>query len=159
VLAALADVVVVVQAATRSGSTNAGGSALALHKPLLVVPGCPWDPRFAGSLELLTSGASVIEGPERLLRALGASPQLVLPDALPDLGPTPYPLLASLAPPPKLPPGVPPQLLGAISQVPVSAEEISVRAQLDLATTLCALLTLSLENVVVEDLGGRYRLA
>ncbi len=167
VLVALADVVVVVQAATRSGSTNAGGSALALHKPLLVVPGCPWDPRFAGSLELLTSGASVIEGPERLLRVLGATSQLGLPGPakpLPLPWPLPWPLpLPFPTPPPKpspdLPPGVPPQLLSAISQVPVFAEEIAVLAQLDLATTLCALLTLSLENVVVEDLGGRYRLA
>jgi DNA processing protein len=159
VLVALADVVVVVQAAARSGSTNAGNAALALRKPLLVVPGSPWDPRFAGSLELLTSGGRVIDDPSRLLSTLAEQP--ILPnlaaehrhDARP-----PLPRLPRL-PPRTLPPGVPPQLLGAISQIPVSAEEIAARARLDMATTLTALLTLSLENVVVEDLGGRYRLA
>ena len=155
VLVSIADVVVVVQAAKRSGSMNAGSHALALQRPLLVVPGCPWDERFGGSIELLAGGARVVDGPDRVLRALGVeglegkrtpTHQAFLPLVLPRLCQP-------------LPSGLPPALLRAISQVPLLAEEIATRAQLDLATTLCGLLTLSLENVVVEDLAGRYRLA
>ncbi len=146
VLMAVADVVVVIQAAQPSGSSNAGHHALALHKPLLVVPGCPWDRRFTGSLWLLSRGATLIDSPDVLLRAIGATRQPKLHRPRRNF-------------PNKPPPGVPKQLLDAISQVPLSAEEIAKRARLDLTFTLCALLTLSLENVVVEDLGGRYRLA
>ncbi len=163
VLVALADLVVVVQAAKRSGSVNAGGHALALHTPLLAVPGCPWDDRFAGSVALLAAGAKVADGPERVLAALGATRprQASLPLGGSMLaGPTSEAHSGTTVEARvRVPTGIPSTLLSAISQVPLSVEEIAARARLDLTITLCALLTLSLENVVVEDLGGRFRLA
>jgi DNA processing protein len=58
-IAALASVVVVVQAPLRSGALSTAAHATRLGRPLLVVPGAPWEPLAAGCLTLLAAGARV----------------------------------------------------------------------------------------------------
>ncbi len=47
-IAALADVVIVVQAPARSGALSTARWARELERPVLAVPGAPWDPRAEG---------------------------------------------------------------------------------------------------------------
>ena len=58
-IAALSDVVVVVQAPPRSGALNTADHAKRLGRPLLVVPSAPWDGRSKGGLALLKAGARI----------------------------------------------------------------------------------------------------
>lgn len=58
IIAALADVVVVVEAAQRSGALITAGQALDLGRPVLAVPGRVGDLLAAGTLALLRDGAA-----------------------------------------------------------------------------------------------------
>lgn len=58
-IAALAEVVLVVQAPARSGALSTARFAQALGRPVLAVPGAPWDPRAEGALGLLAHGATI----------------------------------------------------------------------------------------------------
>jgi DNA processing protein len=58
-IAAVADAVIVVQAARRSGALSTAAHASALGRPLFVCPCSPWDPRGGGVLSLLERGARV----------------------------------------------------------------------------------------------------
>lgn len=58
-IAALADVLVVVEAAERSGSLITAGCAAGLGRPVLAVPGRAGDPVSGGTLGLLRDGAGV----------------------------------------------------------------------------------------------------
>lgn len=71
-IAALASVVVVVQAPLRSGALSTATHALELGRPLLVVPWSVGDPHGQGCLELLASRrATVCRGPDDIRAALG----------------------------------------------------------------------------------------
>jgi DNA processing protein len=56
-IAAMADAVVVVQAAERSGALSTAAHATELGRPLFACPAAPWDPRGGGVLGLLARGA------------------------------------------------------------------------------------------------------
>lgn len=58
-VAALARVVIVVQAPLPSGALSTAAHAKRLGRPLLAVPHAPWEPRGAGCLTLLREGAAV----------------------------------------------------------------------------------------------------
>lgn len=58
-IAALASVVIVVQAPSRSGALSTATHALKLGRGLMAVPFAPWEPRGAGCLTLLADGARV----------------------------------------------------------------------------------------------------
>ncbi len=70
IVAALARVVVVVEAAQRSGSLITARYALEEGRELCAVPGSPQDPRAAGPNQLLKAGAHFIETAEDVLAAL-----------------------------------------------------------------------------------------
>jgi DNA processing protein len=70
IIAALADYVVVVQAAERSGSLQTADHALELGIPVGVVPGGLDDPSFAGTSRLLRDGADAVVDAARVCRAL-----------------------------------------------------------------------------------------
>lgn len=58
-IAALAQIVVVVQAPIRSGALSTAAEARRLKRPVLGVPYDPWEARGAGCLELLATGAGI----------------------------------------------------------------------------------------------------
>lgn len=58
-IAALARVVVVVQAPYKSGALSTAAHARKLKRPLLAVPASPWDIRGEGNLALLAQGAGI----------------------------------------------------------------------------------------------------
>lgn len=71
IIAALSRVVIVVQAPARSGALSTARFAHRLGRPVWVVPGPPWDPRFEGNLEFLkVNGVSMFKDAPTLLKAL-----------------------------------------------------------------------------------------
>lgn len=176
ILVTLAEHVIVVQAHARSGSLNAAGAALYYERPLWVVPGPPWNQQCEGSLQLLVDGARPVWSVESFFDQLGL-PRPDMEDPAATLGLT---RVARTRKPRQ------PRKRIRNAQVPISArppvvvdeaswtnEEKSVfsalsmdRAQLDeviaktglgTSSTVSALLTLSLKDVVVEGPGGFFR--
>lgn len=148
VLVALADAVVVVQAGFRSGAVHAASCAKALGKPLWVVPAAPWMSDFAGSLKLIEEGASVLSSTDILLRSLGAaaarasmrpSRDAVAPASTYEFSDCEFAVLDS------------------ISHGPLHVDAIVSRASQSAQAVTAALLTLALENVVVEGPPGLFR--
>jgi DNA processing protein len=136
VLVALADVVVVVQAGQKSGALNAAGWALRSGKPLWVVAAPPWRPfdkGFEGSQALLEQGARPLRSTEAFLASLR-----------PAVSSRPLSDEESA-------------ILAATSSVPLHLDEIASRAHASARAASAALLTLALENVVVEGPPGFFR--
>ena len=145
VLVGLADVVVVVQAGAASGALNAAGHARRQGRPLWVVPPAPWfDGTFDGSRLLLDQGARPLHHVDRFLAAVGLGAAL---EPRPDTPP------ATLRP---LTPGET-AVLGGVSSTPRHLDEIAARAHLPAAAVQALLLTLALEDVVVEAPPGFFR--
>jgi DNA processing protein len=154
VLVALADAVVVIQAGSNSGALHAASWARKLRKPLWVVPVAPWTHRFGGSRELLADGARPLTSSHLLLRSLGLSASgnraqgAVPPGASMTTQQTEPRLSISEHEF---------RVLGAISTAPRHADAISTSAGMSPQATTAALLTLALENVVVEGPPGFFR--
>jgi DNA processing protein len=70
VIAALADAVVVVEAAARSGALNTAGHAADRGIPVLAVPGDVDRPKAAGCNALIRDGATLVRDAEDVLAAL-----------------------------------------------------------------------------------------
>jgi len=141
VLAALSDAVVVVQAGMPSGALHAASCARQLNKPLWVVPAAPWMEEFAGSRQLLEAGALPLMSIDLFLSSLArdrasggqrAAPTRILSEN------------ESI-------------VLSALSNAPLHIDFIAVRAKRAAHETAAALLTLALENVVVEGPPGFFR--
>ena len=72
IIAGLASAVLVVEAASRSGSLMTAKLAAAEGREVLAVPGSPLDPRHAGTNQLLRDGAALVTSIEDVMAALPA---------------------------------------------------------------------------------------
>jgi DNA processing protein len=134
------DAVVVAQAGPRSGALHAAAVARKLGKPLWAVPAPPWAERSEGSWQLLEAGVRPLTRVELLLETLGlCSP-----------APPSSPFSRSLS-------EVESAVLEATSTAALHLDHVAERAHLSAQATATALLTLSLENVVVEGPPGFFR--
>ncbi len=138
VLVALSDAVVIVQAGMPSGSLHTARIARTTQKPLFVVPAFPWSPNFRGSLAELERGAIPLTRERVLLDHLRLSG-------------APIPLKMK-------PPGTDETLWRTLSNTPQHPDVLAEQTGLSVHVVLAQLLTLSLEDVVVEVPGG-YRLS
>jgi DNA processing protein len=142
-LVALSDAVVVVQAAPRSGALLTAGRARQQRKQLWVVPVSPWQRDdefdFDGSRRLLDQGAKPLQAAEPLLASLT---YLVRRAPVGTTSEAERTLLAGLPAP---------------LEPPLHLDEIAARAHLSPQAAAAALLTLALENVVVEGPPGFFR--
>jgi DNA processing protein len=143
VLVALSDAVVVGQAGLQSGALHAAGWARKLGKPLWVVPAAPWTHGFEGSLELIASGARVLRSARGLLESLGLASRNEQ-------------RRASTAPSSSLSP-TSATVLAALGESASHIDAVALRAQLPAQLTASTLLTLALEDVVVEGPPGFFR--
>ena len=87
IIAALADLVIVIEASAKSGALITAGRALDLGRAVAAVPGAVDSPQSAGSNELLRDGAHLIATPADALALVGltAPPRAPAPDvAAPD---------------------------------------------------------------------------
>ena len=165
VLVALADAVVVIQARIASGSLNAAACADELRRPLYVVTSRPWDWEFQGSRKLIMEGATPLHSHDQLFRDLGL-PVPIIRDHMPQL-----PAIRAFkrrgrsyapATPPE-PDSTPltaeeSRIKSVLSRAPTQQDKIVAKSGLDASSTLTALLTLSLRDVVVEGPDGFFRL-
>jgi DNA processing protein len=74
IIAALADVVVVVEATKRGGARITADYGLEYGRPVLVVPGSRRNPAAEGCNALLADGAQPLLDPDDVLVALGLTP-------------------------------------------------------------------------------------
>ncbi len=84
IISGLAQAVIVVEAAAKSGSLITARNALDQARDVLAVPGHPFDARAAGCNMLLRDGATLIRNADDVVEALAAispaAPELPLPD-------------------------------------------------------------------------------
>jgi DNA processing protein len=149
VLACLADAVVVVQAGERSGALHAASCARSLSKPLWVVSVPPWldEQGFEGSHQLMQDGGTRhLTSTRRFLESLGLSRG---PAALSQAAPLKRPLSVDES-----------AVMAVLARPrgePLHLDEITALAACSPQTARAVLLTLALENVVVEGPPGCFR--
>ena len=137
IMAALSRVVVVVEAAARSGALITARHALDLGREVLAVPGPIDAPTSAGANELLRDGAHPVLGPEEILRALG------------------LPVVARAAVGPA--PGTDAAALWEIlSPAPEDVDALARRTGLPARRALVALSALEIEGLAVQSSGARF---
>jgi len=145
-MAALADVVVVVEAGEGSGALITAEAALDLHKEVMAVPGSVFSPLSVGTHALIRDGAGLVQNARDVLAAVRLGGE-VLDD----------PLAAPAGVGLRLPrerDGI----LGHLSDVlALNAAEIARKLQLPVADVLGRLTALELEGAVRRDQGGYVR--
>ncbi|HEV3405380.1 MAG TPA: DNA-processing protein DprA [Candidatus Dormibacteraeota bacterium] len=145
-MAALADVVVVVEAAEGSGALITAEAALDLHKEVMAVPGSVFSPQSVGTHGLLRDGAGLVQNARDVLAILNLSGE-VLDD----------PLKA----PSRLGITLPAQRDGILSHLSdvlaLNAAEIARKLQLPISEVLGRLTALELEGAVRRHQGGYVR--
>ena len=145
-MAALADVVVVVEAAEGSGALITADAALHLHKEVLAVPGSVFSPLSVGSHGLIRDGAGLVQNARDVLAALGVALE-VLDDPL--------------APPKSLGFAAQPGRDGILAHLSdvlaLSAAEVARKLQLPVADVLGRLTALELDGAVRRHHDGYVR--
>jgi DNA processing protein len=161
VLVALSDAVVVVQAGIPSGALNAAAWARRLARPVWAVCPPPWIGGFAGCALLLDRGARPLTSVSAWLRAVGLTPRGKATPGAATTTPRPTPTARPTPSPPPVPdrPLGPHELavLDALSITGQHVDEIAAKSGLCVAAASTALLTLALEDVVVEGPEGLFR--
>ncbi|MEK6607191.1 MAG: DNA-processing protein DprA [Myxococcota bacterium] len=136
IIAGLAQAVVVVEAGARSGSISTAAAARQYGRRLLAVP------HSAGAHRLVAEGATAVDTPESLLRALAG-------------GDTPEPIR------PRAPQGAGPierALLGALQAEPRTIDEVAHATRLPAGRVAAGLLRLELAGAALRRANGYVRL-
>lgn len=132
-VAALVDLVVVVEAFARSGTAATANAAGRLGVPVAAVPWSLRDPAGEGCLGLLASGARCVRHAHDVLGLLGIAAQ----DRAPSQAMSP---------------------LAQLLEVPHSPEELALRLGRPIQSVLAELTELELTGAACAGPGGRYRL-
>jgi DNA processing protein len=146
IIAGLARVIVVVEAAARSGALITARHALAAGREVMAVPGHPLQPEHAGSNALLSDGARPVTRVEDILEELGELPRL---ETGAPFDPPPAEVRAT---------GLPARVRSALGSVPQSAESLAGGLGLPLRAVLGALTELELLGLARACPGQRYAL-
>ena len=145
-MAALADVVVVVEAAEGSGGLITAEAALDLHKEVMAVPGSVFSPLSVGTHQLIRDGAGLVQNARDVMAVLDLGGE-VLDDPL--------------APPDRLGIKLRRERDGMLSHLSdvlaLSAAEIARKLDLPVAEVLGRLTALELEGAVKRHQGGYIR--
>jgi len=164
VLAALTQITVVVQAPFKSGARSTARWARRLGRPLFAVPHAPWDPQGEGNCAELGLGALPLVQEEQLLAWLGrphpehAWAHRALAGPARRSGSVTEPQLVSAPEPPPLPTLEARQaVLRAAGQTPRHLDDFCLLTGFPTGLVQEALLTLTLEAVLVEGPAGWFR--
>lgn len=145
IIAGLARVVVVVEAAQHSGALITARLALAAGREVMVVPGHPLQEEFAGSNALLTDGARPVTKAEDVLEELKGLPRL-----------EPAPIERGEGGVGLAPAGVRADVRAALDERPRAAEDVAADLGLPLGPVLAALTELELVGLARACPGQRY---
>lgn len=146
-IAAIAQALIVVQATARSGSLQTARAALALGRPVFVVPGPMESPLHSGCFQLLSEGARVLTGVEAWRSAL---PEWAPPAGAARGEPESSRSLAERAPAQDLP------LWRASGGEAQTLAQLAHTAGLSLAEAAAQALRLELSGWLRSAPGGRY---
>jgi DNA processing protein len=145
-MAALSEVVVVVEAAEGSGALITAEAALDMHKEVMAVPGSVFSPLSVGTHALLRDGAGLVQNSRDVLAVLHLGGE-VLDDPL--------------AAPRSLGFKLRPERDGILSQLSdvlaLNAAEVARKLQLPVAEVLGRLTALELDGAVKRHQGGYVR--
>jgi DNA processing protein len=145
-IAALADVVVVVEAAEGSGALITADAALHLHKEVMAVPGSIFSPLSVGTHGLIRDGAGLVQNARDVMAAAGASME-VLDDPL--------------APPRSLGFGLAPGRDGILMHLSdvlsTTAADVARKLNLPIAEVVARLTALELDGAVRRHQDGYTR--
>jgi len=145
-MAALADVVVVVEAGEGSGALITAEAALDLHKEVMAVPGSVFSPLSVGTHGLIRDGAGLVQNARDVLVALHVGGE-VLDDPLATPASIGITLRAERD-----------GILSHLSDVlALNAAEIARKLQLPIAEVLGRLTALELDGAVKRQQGGFVR--
>jgi len=136
IMAALADAVVVVEAAARSGALITARHALDLGREVLAVPGPIDAATSAGSNALIRDGAVPVFGPDEILSALRIPLVVQTPGA---------PVGADAS-----------AVWAALEAEPVGVDQVAARSGLSARRALAALSLLELDGWAVQSGGARF---
>jgi DNA processing protein len=136
IVAALADLTVVVEASRTSGALITAGFALELGREVLAVPASPWVDAAAGGNALLRDGATPVTCAEDVLVALGIDPS------------------RASGPPALALQGDPGRLLAAIRRGPGTPESLAARLGFDAGRVGRAIAALELAGAIVRERDG-----
>ncbi len=146
IIAGLARIVVVVEAAGKSGALTTARHALAAGREVMAVPGHPLLPNAAGGNGLLIDGARPVWSPDDVLDELGALPGLARDRPAPVAG------RAVTEGPSRV------RVMSALTEAPAPAERLARETRLTLGETLAVLTELELLGLVRSHAGNRYSL-
>jgi len=157
IVSGLARAVVIVEAATRSGSLITARSALDQGREVLAVPGHPFDARASGCNMLIRDGATLVRGANDVIELLGEIPVASEPET-----PAPEPAdLAADVPAPQPEPRSPTeiralhqQILDRLGPSPVAEDQLIRDLALPAAAVTPELVNLELEGRVQRQPGG-----
>jgi len=158
IVSGLAEAVVVVEGAARSGSLITARAALDQGREVMAVPGHPLDARAAGCNILIRDGAMLVRGADDVVEALARpDPPAPAPDpalALEEPSPAPAPA-APRARPSAAPPGaVSARILALLGPAPVAEDQIVRDLALPAREVARALTLLELEGRIARQSGG-----
>jgi DNA processing protein len=119
IVAGLAQAVIVVEAAVRSGSLITARMALDQGREVMAVPGHPMDSRAAGANLLIRDGAVLVRGAEDVIEALGAPVAATPPRAA-----APPVETAAPSPPARPEGGVEGAILAILGPTPVAEDQL-----------------------------------
>jgi DNA processing protein len=145
-MAAISDVVVVVEAAEGSGALITSEAALHLHKEVMAVPGSVFSPLSVGTHGLLRDGAGLVQNARDILAVIGHGGE-VLDDPL--------------VPPERLGFALWPERDGIVAHLSdvlaLSAADIARKLQLPVSEVLGRLTALELDGAVRRQEAGYVR--
>ncbi len=153
IISGLAQAVIVVEAAAKSGSLITARDALDQGRDVLVVPGHPFDARAAGCNMLIRDGATLVRSADDVIAALPAEK------------PEPQQVEADLpAPPPKKrtlrqTAALHQQILSRLGPSPVAEDQLIRDLDVSAGNIAPALVDLELEGKISRQSGGLLSLA
>ncbi|WP_224817096.1 DNA-processing protein DprA [Hasllibacter sp. MH4015] len=158
IVSGLAQGVVVVEAAARSGSLITARLAGEQGREVMAVPGHPMDSRASGANILLRDGATLIRSADDVLEALGlpAPVRDTAPARAPD--PTRASEAAHTAPPPPDAP-LEGRILAALGPTPLAEDQLTRDMRAPARDMAQALAVLEMSGRITRSAGGMVQLA
>lgn len=147
--------VLIVEAARRSGTLITARTAGEQGREVMAVPGHPLDPRAEGTNQLLRDGATLVTRASDVIEALGPILEARAfhgRTEVRDGGPIPHP--PGYAGEPRIAEDARASVLAALGPAPVSVDEVSRVAGLDIRSVRIALLELALAGRIDQH-GGQ----
>jgi DNA processing protein len=153
IITGLAEGVVIIEAAERSGSLISARTALEQNREVMAIPGSPLDPRSAGSNRLLRQGATLVRHADDVIAALESIEPRHLQSPEPPLFGNDLDTVGDI------PKSQQDSVRKALSPTPVLIEDIAHASQISVPRCATILVELELEGYARTYAGGLASLA